>query len=472
MPSSVLLVYPELWQNALGAPKGRLANFMACVPPLGLLYLSSALKKSGHTVDLLNSEFENADAPVVLKRSQAIDADQIGFYSTCHTEPAIVDTIKQLSDRSDRPSIIVGGPGVLEPEPYFSAGADLLLAGEGEQSFPELLAGLESNQSIKNVPGIIWREDKDIHHGPAIKPIQDLDSIEFPDWELGTHHRYHQRYYFTNSEPYFTMVASRGCPHRCSYCTVPVFWPGKLRRRSIQNTIEELKILVNKYRARTVEFYDDTFIINEDWNFELCRAIDQAGLKFGWSAYLYPRKISSALINEMARTGCRAIKLGIQSASPKILQMVGRRDRSMEHAYDIIQNAKKAGMIVITDVIVDLPGEDDKSIDQTAKFIVHADPTILKITTYYAIPGSQLALDYPEIGLKETPQGLAWRARIYRSFLLRPQPWLRFLVHFIRHPTQLIRALAYGVVLFNLLAQIGTRLSGKDRQHLETSSDR
>jgi anaerobic magnesium-protoporphyrin IX monomethyl ester cyclase len=462
--SGVLLVYPPTqdW-NITGFAAGRLARLMCVGPPLGLLFLSSTLRADGRAVDVVHGEYEPADPRNLLRRAKAIDAPTIGFYTTAATEEIVVGLLRGLRSSGSTARLLCGGPGALNPAPFLEAGADFVLHGEGEIVLPRLLDALDADEPVAGLPGLVWRENGAVVRGASPQIIEDLDALPYPDWEIGARHKYYMRYYFLNREPYYVMVCSRGGPNRCGYCTTPVARGGRVVRRSIPNVMGEVELLVRRFGARTIDFYDDDFLGDEAWVLDLCDAISRSGLRFGWVCYVSPREWSPQVVAAMARSGCHTIKIGLQSAAPAVLRTAGRHERTIDQTARMLRQAKDAGMIAVLDLITGLPGETDETVEATAQFARRADPTIAKVTSYRQIPQTRLAREYPELGRYESPEQIAWRSRIVRAFFARPQPWLRFLRFLARRPALLLHGFYFAWIV--LLAVLQRRQSEPLPEH-------
>jgi len=188
---------------------------------------------------------------------------------------------------------------------------DICVKGEGENTIVELLDAIESEKKFDSIQGIVYRKDGRIVENPSRKFINNLDSLCFPHESAPEVLKDYDQYPPTAFNKIF---AIRGCPYNCSFCGSHKIWSRKVRFRSPENVVKEIKSLQKK-GIRSVHFDDDTFGINKKYINKLCNALiaDCPGLK--WSCEMHVNLCAEDTISLMRAAGCYSIQIGIASVN-------------------------------------------------------------------------------------------------------------------------------------------------------------
>jgi anaerobic magnesium-protoporphyrin IX monomethyl ester cyclase len=312
------------------------------MPPLGLFYLISVLKKAG--ID-----------------SQIID---LGLGEMIPDGPIfITGTTPQHNEmlKAKRNYTAIGGPHASINYEKLSKQFELVVVGEGEEVIEKI---------VKEMPtGII--------HAPRIK---NLDNLPFPD--RTTAHKYNWK---INGKKATTLVTSRGCTGRCSFCCKAVMNKG-IYLRSVQNIIDEL-VVIKHFGFEAVMFYDDSIAINKERLINLCKSIKRLG--FVWRCFVRSDQMSEELFQRMAEAGCYEVLIGIESGSNRILKNICKNETVEQHK-NAVKWAKMAGIKVKALMIAGLPGENWESIEESKNFIKEAKPDSLDVTILSVYPGCDI----------------------------------------------------------------------------------
>jgi radical SAM superfamily enzyme YgiQ (UPF0313 family) len=439
----IVLVFPDGNVTFFGLKGGEAFKKMYRLPPQGILYISSALEAAGYPTVIVNEEAQ----PRLLERLdwlRSLDPLFVGIHTNILNEPLVCDMIRTLRAETAVP-VVTGGPGCFRPEPFLRAGADLMVEGEGEATVVEVARHYEGLLELEEIEGIFYLKDGEAAHTGKRKQIADLDTIAFPAWLKNPEIDYYSRYSLTVREPYFTVVTNRGCAMRCDYCGSPATWQNAVRRRSVGNVIDELKLLHENFRFRYIDFFDDIFVYGGKWEAELCEAILRLPFKFNWGCIAYPKNIDLELLKLMHRAGCDTLKIGVQSTSAEELRAIHRHPNTVERGYELIHNARKLGMMTSIDFIFGLPGSTRESMQATAEWMFAADPTIIKIAELEFYPGSPL---YERRHEKMTDVPLEWMEELHRKtvrrFFARPRKLYEIARLMLRNPSTLRHALRYA----------------------------
>lgn len=438
----IVLVFPDANNTFFGLKGGEAFKRMFRLPPLGILYLSSVLEAAGFPTIIVNEEAE----PRLCDRLDwltRLDPLFVGIHANILNEPLVCRMTEEIRAATNVP-VIVGGPGCSRPDPFLQAGAEIACEGESELTIVDVAHHYSDGLSLEAISGIKYLDGDEIRSTGRRTQVADLDQIPFPNWLKNPEINYYSRYSLTAREPYFTMVTNRGCAMRCDYCGSPDMWQKTVRRRSVENVIDELRFLHKHFGVRYVDFYDDIFIYAGKWEAQLCEEILRLPFRFNWSAISYPKNVDVELLKLMRRAGCDALKIGIQSADADELKAINRHDNTLERGYQLIHNAKRLGMATSSDFIFGLPGATRESMLRTVDYLFRLDPTIIKIAELEFYPGTPL---YPRRHEVMTDVPLEWmedlHRRTIRRFYSRPRKLAEIAGLMLRNPSTLRHAARY-----------------------------
>ena len=334
-------------------------------------------------------------------------------------------------------------PTFLPKQTLSRSGIDVAVRGEGDWIIRDLALNYFSGKDWRSVPGIAFRSDGGITVNPSYPLISDLDDLPFPDRSMLSG----SAGYFNpvvKRTPYTTVYATRGCPGKCTFCTVPAFYGGKIRLRSAGNIIDELK-LIAKQGYKEVFFRDETFTANKQRVLEVATAIRENDLDLTWICSSRIGSIDEEMIRVMAQSGCHMIRVGVESGSQRILDNV-KKGINLGQTEQLMDLAHRHGVDVHAHMMLGMPGETRETVEETIRFIKRIRPSIVTFGICTPYPGTKLfeevALLHPDIedgsacnlsklhqegffnsafcSLEEKELGRLVR-RAYRSFYMQPR---------------------------------------------------
>lgn len=366
-------------------------------PPLGLLYIASVVENIGYDVSVCDASINNMDFKQVRKELQKDCYDVIGITTFTGTRESAYFCAEIAKEENKESTIVLGGPHVtflseitLNKLPC----VDVVVRGEGELTFLELVQKISKGESYKNIKGITVRDDNGLPYStPDREAIKNLDTMPFPARHLVPMQKYfkeaikHERHLRT---PATTVITSRGCIGNCIFCSSPKMWGRRVRRRTTRNVIEEIEYLHNQYDVKDVFFMDDTFTINRKWVTKFCRELVQSEIDISWRCLGRVDTVDLNLLVSMKQAGCYHINYGIESGSQKTHKIIGKGIR-IEQATKAIRLTKKAGLFVGADFMIGFPHETTEDMQETFRFIKNSPldnfalnvPWILAGTTLY-----------------------------------------------------------------------------------------
>jgi len=356
-------------------------------PPLGLAYLASVARNEGFNVKIIDSLAENLSFNELEKKIKEYDPDVVGITSTTTSIPDAYK-VAEISKRIN-PNVItvIGGPHVtfvpeltLKESPYI----DIVVRGEGEEIFKQLLHNLDKGKKLSNIRGITYRENNRIRSNPPMPLIKDIDNIPIPAFDLLPMEKYQ-----FGKKRFGVIITSRGCPFQCIFCSSSLQFGKKWRAHSVERVIEELKILHDEFKIREIEFLDDTFTLSKKRAQEICKAIIQEGLDISWSASSRVDTFDLDTAVYMKKAGAHTIYFGIESGSEKTLKFI-KKGITLTQAIDAVKIAKKAKLRTLGSFIIGFPYEKEEDMRKTIRFAKFLDVDFAQFTVATPYPGTEL----------------------------------------------------------------------------------
>ena len=388
----VLLINPPV---NLDRTLGKFKICAQATPPLGLAYIAAVLLKNKVQVNVLDAYAEDLSLEETLKRIEKINPKFIGI--TCLTPTASISThlAKKIKSILPESVIIFGGvhPTLLSNEVLNDESIDIVIRGEGEFTFREVIDVFMKNRSLKDIKGISYKENKKIIHNGYREEIENLDEIPFPAWELFPVKLYRPLPHWTlvsPNIPIFPLLTSRGCPYNCTYCSLNVTIK-KFRTRSIKNVVDEIEYINKKFNVKQLMFWDATFPLKKERGIDICKEIIRRGLhkKVKWMCESRVNCIDYETLVWMKRAGCLRIAYGIEAGVQKLLDNIKKRF-TLEQVRKAIKATKKAKIEILAYFMLGLPGETKELSQQTIDFAKELNAEYAKFNITVPYPGTEL----------------------------------------------------------------------------------
>ena len=377
MKKRILLIDPP-FQKFMGFSKNGI--------PIGLLSLAGELKKNGHSVKVLDSDYNpdgipypfmakiehydeyldnlNNDDHHVWKDIQF----QIDKFRPEVVGVSIISTklksglrVAEIAKKLGVEKVIAGGPHVtIFPEDVFRENSyvDAVVQGEGEKVF-----------------------ERAIYNGKIIKAdrIKDLNSLAWPAREslIGLEN------YKPNDLGF--IMTTRGCPGSCNFCCSRSLWGRSVRKRDIGDVIEEMDFVHKAYRTNKFYLVDDTFTLSKQRVEELCEGIRDRN--YEWSCLTRVDRLDENMLEKMMESGCSMIKVGIESGSQRVLDLMNKKT-SLPQIKDAARLLNKHSMPWLAYIMVGVPGEESSDVDKTMGLINEVRPSYVSAAIYTPYPGT------------------------------------------------------------------------------------
>ncbi len=289
--------------------------------PLGCLYLTSALEQAGFEVDFRDYQVFTGDSrfPLDTYYFQSFLEDSaplVGISCMVSMLPFVILGAKRFKLANPDRTLILGGPGpsgtaeaIMSAFPWI----DAVCTGEGEVTIVEALNAYKKGADPASVPGLTYRDGSGVHANEPRARIKNPDTIPLPAYAKVDHSAYTS----------VSVITGRGCPYRCAFCDVGPLWGNRTTYRSIENVVEELSLLKDRYGHGMVNLADDTFDLRRDRVEAFCDEL--SNLQMNWTCLARVDLLDEQLIEKMARSGCKSIFLGIESGSDAVLKKMGKK---------------------------------------------------------------------------------------------------------------------------------------------------
>ena len=258
---------------------------------------------------------------------------------------------------------------------------DLIISGECELTFKEII----ENKPYKDILGVTYRCNKAVIKNPPRPFCENLDDLPFPARELVDMDIYRRP---DNNKKQAVIKVSRGCPFHCFFCLATPVSGKKVRMRSIENIITEIKECKEKYGIENFLFWSDIFDLDRKWTVGLCQRIIDEKLNIVWSSNTRADTADYELAKIMKKSGCGLVSIGIESGSQYMLDKMGKKI-TLEQIKNTVNIFRKVGIKVYGYFVLGLPWETEETAKATIDFACSLDLNYANFYTATAFPGSR-----------------------------------------------------------------------------------
>ncbi len=392
--------------------------------PLSLLYIATYLNSNNHESEILDCEAEGISNEELEDHIKKGNYDVVGVAMLTSMFSQSLEVCKTAKKVNPDIKVIVGGShaSVRPVETAEESCIDIVAIGEAEITFKKILDAFENKKSLKNIPGIVYKEkNKVIKNEPSPK-IQDLDTFPIPDRSLIKMNLYRPSVSYYKRLPAYTMITTRGCPYRCTFCATA---NTGYRMHSVPRVIEEMKILVEKYGAKEILIRDDTFTLSKKRTVDLCNEIIKTGLhkQVIWDCITRAGLVDLDLLKKMKDAGCCGIHFGVEGGTQKLIDTI-HKDATLDQIRNAFKWAREAGLETRGYFMIGLPGATKEDDLATINFAKELDPDWAQFTVTVPYPGTQLYKDAKEFGTLTSSQADWDNYQTWGGFSDGELPWV------------------------------------------------
>lgn len=440
-------------------------------PPIDLLYLAAMVERQGGAPTVKDYPAFGGSWEDYIRDLQALQPDIIVLSITTPTLENDVRAAILAKEQCAR--ALVGAKGAhfltLDQEALIKyPDLDFVFRGEYEETMSELyqrvseqLPAAPARYDLGGIAGLTWRRGGlELERNPDRGLVKDLDCLPYP-----ARHLVNPMHYIRPDlgVPQTTLVTERGCPFTCSFCLAPAVSGAKVRRRSPENVVGEIRECVEKHNTRDFLFRSDLFTADKKWVARLCEAIIASGLNIRWACNSRVDTIERETLRLMRKAGCWLVAFGVESGSEELLERMDKRIDKDEAraALKILREEKVKSSIYL---LIGMPWETRETFRETVEFAKELDPDFVEFFYVYPFMGTRLYEDAVQAGVLrrgELPaqaynrpamptlsltvdELVSMRAEALREFYLRPGYIARTLLS-ARHPRVLYNYMRYGL---------------------------
>ena len=357
----------------------------ANLPPLGIAYLAAVAREGGHNIKIIDLNIEKK----ALQKTNLNDYEVIGITTDTPRYNEALRIAKEIK-KAGKP-VVMGGYHVtfLDEEALSTGFVDVVVRGEGEEIFLNLLNAWENNSGLKNIRGISYVDEGNFIRNEDAPPPQNLDKLPFPARDLLPISKYKTT---LNGVQSVNLITSRGCPYNCYFCASSKFGGIKWRSRSAKNIVDEMEMLHQDYGYRAFEFLDDNFTLNKKRIFAFADELEKRNMTdIIWWCFARVDTIAKneAMVKRMAEVGAYRVFLGLESVNENVLDDYGK---GIEHNQQIeaINILKKYGIGIHGSFIIGDMNETKEMVMQTINWAKKTNLQIAQFSLLTPYPGTQL----------------------------------------------------------------------------------
>ena len=344
-------------------------------PSLGILTLAAILRnRFGTTPEVIETnslyyEYLDSDCADFATYAAEIIAQRhcevAGFSSMCSSYPTTLRIAKRLKEICPRVTLVLGGPQAsavaaetIARMPFI----DIIVRGEADGSFPDLLHKLAAGQDISSVPGLVFRNAFGVVATPEPPPVADLDEVPLPAYDLIPH---------PGRAGFLPLELGRGCPFACTFCSTNDFFRRKFRLKSPERVLAQMREVRERFGIDSFGLVHDMFTVDRRKVLAFCETMRRSGDRFRWACSARTDFVDEELLQIMAASGCTGLFFGIESGSPEIQKEIDK-GLDLDEALRHIRSAARKKIETDVSLIIGFPTETWAQIDQSVRFLAES----------------------------------------------------------------------------------------------------
>lgn len=383
---------------------------------LGLVYLATTLLHKGYSVEIID---QGVLPDWRQKLKQVLKPETICAGVSVMTGSSIragLEFSKFVKENSTVP-IVWGGihPSLLPAQTVENEFIDVVVIGEGENKFSEIVECIKKGKPLDNVKGIVFKKGREAFFTAKDETCLDMDSLPVPEFD-----KIDIEYYAEEERKMFggargiDLNVDRGCPYRCAFCYNIEFNRRRWRAISAGRILEIVGILKDKYNLGAVNFVSDNFFVDKKRVHDICQGLIDRKINIKWHADIRIDtflKMDREFLELMKKSGCHMLTFGVESGSGRMLQLI-QKDITVEDIFKAHDKVMKLNLDVNYHFMLGFPDETKKDILETLKvaaFLTNYDrANVFGPSMYIPYPGTPLFNRCVELGYKAPAQLEGW----------------------------------------------------------------
>jgi phosphonoacetaldehyde methylase len=391
-------------------------NPRSLMPPLGILQIGATLIEQGFDVEVLDAAalgFDNISQydeetqvfglsiHEIQKRVHAFSPHFVGISCLFSIVfPVVQDICRAIKQSNSEITTVLGGA-----HPSYQAKeilqenqtVDYIVQGEGETSFSKLILSLKSGLQVRDIDGLAFRDGLDVVVNPKVEFVTDLDSLPLPAWDLVSLDAYATRcivpdFFSRKGGRHASILTTRGCPHKCSFCVSTRYWGNRYRKRKAAHVLNEMQELISKHGVRRFSILDDNFFVDRKRAIKILQGIIDNNWNIEWYA---PNGFGVWHLDEeilvlMKRSGLSVLCLSLESCSPDIIEKHVHKPIDLEKTRLTIKLIEQHDLNYFVQFIMGFPDETKETVSQTLDYISELNPSFVLMNMASPFPGTAL----------------------------------------------------------------------------------
>lgn len=357
--------------------------------PLNLSYIGAVLESSGYFVKGYNLSFESLDEKIIKK------FDVFGISVPIAVFGEAIKLAEKIKKINPPAVLVLGGPHptACPKECLKSEAVDYVVIGEGEQAMLKIMQMLEGKFPLGKIPNLAYRLGKKVVINSR-QIIKNLDDLPFP-----AKHIFDVSLYPDKQKAYGDIIASRGCPFRCTNCKPALDKIAPYRTRKPEKVVEEMKWLKENYGVRHFTFSDSELIGPTVWVKEFTKEIIRQKLMVTYSCNGRTDRINKEILKLLKKSGCIFIGFGIESGSQEVIDNILKKGINLKRSKEVIAETEKLGIGTGAWFMIGIPGENEAQVWQTIRFSQQLTSSIIEIN---------IATPWPDTGFYNISKENGW----------------------------------------------------------------
>lgn len=391
--------------------------------PFSIMSLVKPLKRAGYEVDIFDQQVNDLREILTPQYTESLLFAGISALTgnPIHYGLKIARQLRSL--RSDLPLVWGGVHPTLMAEQTIGTSdyVDMIVRGEGEETIVDLANTIRDRKALESVAGVTFRRGTEII-ATADRPYLDMDEIELPDYDALALEKY-------NYKDDFLYQSNRGCPYDCTFCDVIAFHSRKVREKSPEKIIAELKHIDERYKPNMVNLVDDLYFINAKKARMVMEGLIQERTEFHWFANCRANMLDSFdedFMQLIYESGCRSIFIGAESGSDRMLKSISKKITS-DQITSAVEKLNRWNIKTTVNFISGFPGETREDVNVTVSLVQKFEDRFENtlhfggINVYAPYPGSDLFHQAVRDGYEPPKTFAAWGDFILNG--KRRLPW-------------------------------------------------
>ena len=356
----------------------------------------------------------------------------------------VLEEIKQTLPQSK--IILFGHYASIFPEEILrKTSIDIIILGEPDNIFENLIAALLEHRDLAGVSGIAYKERGNTVVQKGDERITHPELLPMPAYELLNAEEYFEPFL---KPPFGLIQSARGCPYSCNYCVRS--FGKRLTYRTTDQIIEEIIFMKEKFGIHSLRFIDDTFTVHTKRVIEICQKLIDLKIKIEWTCLSRIDTLRTEMIPWMKKAGCKRIYFGVESGSPKVLHYLNK-DTDLDQAITTLHTCKKYGIETLGFFLVGTPGEEQEDFNASVNFAIEADFDYIIAGELIPYPGTELYEKFKDqVDFSLFPYKNEWKDKtikvknsekekeFYRRFYYRKKYIVKNVQKMIEHPWEYI----------------------------------